>query len=251
MNKQLIAQRFSKAISTYPEESGIQQQIAQRMITLLNGHLPSSPLRKVVEFGCGTGHYSRLLYQTLQPEQLMLNDLCSNMQTCCNDLLGKGVTFHAGDAEVFPFPENTELITSCSTLQWFDSPENFFRHCSHYLSQSGYLAFTTFGQENMREVRQITGQGLPYRSLGQLETSLAPLYDIIYSEEAILTRRFTTPLEVLRHLKETGVTGTGQQRWTRRELNHFCEEYTHLFSSNHSVPLTYHPIYMIAKKKKQ
>ena len=54
---------------------------------------------------------------------------------------------------------------------------------------------------------------------------------------------------VLYHLKETGVTGTGKQHWTRRELNRFCEEYIRLFGDNQSVPLTYHPIYIIAKKR--
>lgn len=249
MNKTLIAERFSKAIGTYTREAGIQQQIAKKMTGLLQQYLPSLSFAKVVEFGCGTGNYSRMLYQTLQPEQLLLNDICNEMKTCCKDLLDQGATFLSGDAETLPFPENTELITSCSTLQWFENPEDFFYRCNNYLSKNGYFAFTTFGQENMKEIRHITGHGLSYRSLAQLKSALIPLYDIIHSEEELLVRRFSTPLQVLYHLKETGVTGTGSHHWTRRELNHFCEEYTRLFSNNNSVTLTYHPIYIIAKKK--
>lgn len=57
MNKQLIAERFSKAITTYPREANVQRQIADKMIHLLTEHI-SSPCSKVIEFGCGTGIYS-------------------------------------------------------------------------------------------------------------------------------------------------------------------------------------------------
>lgn len=160
MNKALIAERFSKAIGTYAQKADIQQQIAEKMTCLLQQHLPATPFNKVVEFGCGTGNYSRLLYHTLQPKQFFLNDLCNGMQACCHDLLDQGAIFLTGDAETLDFPEDTELLTSCSTLQWFESPENFFHRCHHRLSRNGYLAITTFGQENMKEIRSVTGQGL-------------------------------------------------------------------------------------------
>lgn len=251
MDKNLIAERFSKAIGTYTQEANIQQQIAEKMIQLLQQHLPPTPLEKVVEFGCGTGNYSRLIYRTLQPKQLLLNDICQEMQTCCEDLLSQGVEFLTGDAETLMFPKGTELITSCSTLQWFENPDIFFHHCSNYLSKNGYFAFTTFGQENLKEIRSVTGCGLPYRSLHALKSSLSSTYDIIYAEEELLARNFSTPLQVLYHLKETGVTGIGKHHWTRRELNRFCEDYPRQSGNSHSVPLTYHPIYIIAKKKKQ
>ena len=53
MDKQLIAERFSKAIATYPQEANVQRQIADKMIHLLTKHI-SFPCSKVIEFGCGT-----------------------------------------------------------------------------------------------------------------------------------------------------------------------------------------------------
>jgi len=41
-----------------------------------------------------------------------------------------------------------------------------------------------------------------------------------------------------------------QQQWTRRDLQLFCERYMQEFTQGTSVSLTYHPIYIIAKKKK-
>ena len=249
MNKQLIAHRFSKATGTYTREAVVQQKIAGKMIQLLHRHLPNRHPKRVVEFGCGTGIYSRLILQNLQPEQLLLNDICSEMKHCCSDLLGNGVSFVEGDAEVLPFPKETELITSCSTLQWFDTPDTFFRRCNESLSADGYFAFTTFGQENMREIKQLTRNGLSYRSLNELQTSLSPLYDIVYAEEEIVPMHFDTPMQVLYHLKQTGVTGTGGHTWTRQSLTEFCQQYVSRFAHKEAVTLTYHPIYIIAKKK--
>ena len=55
----------------------------------------------------------------------------------------------------------------------------------------------------MKEIRSVTGQGLPYRSLSELEAALTPHYDLIHSEEERLHRSFPSPLQVLYHLKES------------------------------------------------
>ena len=101
MDKQLISKRFSKAIATYPQEANVQRQIADKMIHLLTKHI-SFPCSKVIEFGCGTGIYSRMLLQALRPEELFLNDLCPEMKYCCEDILRKEqVSFLPGDAEIY------------------------------------------------------------------------------------------------------------------------------------------------------
>ncbi|MCF2707741.1 malonyl-ACP O-methyltransferase BioC [Bacteroides pyogenes] len=264
MDKSLIAERFGKAAATYPREANVQRRIAGKMIGLLQTHIPS-PCPEVIEFGCGTGTYSRLLFDAFRPRRLFLNDLCPKMEACCGDLLKEHrVSFLPGDAETIPFPAGTSLITSCSALQWFESPEKFFERCNALLRSRGYFAFSTFGKENMREVRTLTGNGLPYRSLEELEKALSPRFDIIHSEEEIIPLAFRGSIEVLYHLKQTGVNapfqsnrgsiptgqeGSGTRPWTRRDLHEFCERYDRLFRRDHSVSLTYHPIYIIAKKK--
>jgi ubiquinone/menaquinone biosynthesis C-methylase UbiE len=125
MDKRLIAERFARARDTYSHEARVQQQVAEKMLQLLTER--ASPLfRRIVEFGCGTGSYSRLLLHKLQPESLLLNDLCPEMKECLTDLLPQDtVRFIPGDAEALDFPEKTDLITSCSTLQWFNDPKEF------------------------------------------------------------------------------------------------------------------------------
>lgn len=298
MDKQLIAERFAKARGTYTREARVQQQVAAKMMRILTDVLYAAEhilpetlpvrFRHIVEFGCGTGSYSRILLHTLQPETLLLNDLCREMEECVGELCtatdhrqGKGtagekeylseektsreeisrekaseekteVRFLPADAESLDFPEGTDLITSCSTLQWFNNPEAFFLRCHHALAKDGILAFSTFGTENMHQIRRLTGHGLDYLPTGRLQQLLAPHFDILHAEEEIVSLPFATPQAVLKHLKQTGVTGTEKKMWTRGRLQSFCEEYIRLFTdSTGNVTLTYHPIYIIAKNKKQ
>ncbi len=159
MDKQLIAARFAKARNTYTREARVQQRVAEKMMQLIKE--PYTRFRRVVEFGCGTGSYSRILLHTLQPEALLLNDLCREMEECVKELCdGTTVQFVPGDAEAIDFPGETDLITSCSTLQWFNDPGAFLTRCHQALVADGLLAFSTFGATNMHEIRQLTGHGL-------------------------------------------------------------------------------------------
>lgn len=249
INKQLITRRFSRAVESYNREAVAQRQIAHRMSDMLNRYLPR-PCSRILEIGSGTGFLTRRLMDTLHPETLVLNDICQEMSTCFNDLLGSGrATFLAGDAETLSFPKGQDLIVSCSALQWFVSPEQFFERCNVLLKHEGYFAFTTFGRDNLKEITSVTGSGLHYRSLEELKEALHIHYDIVSAREERISLSFDTPLNVLYHLKHTGVTAIRQQQWTKGDLQEFCDNYARLFSNGNSVTLTYHPIYIIAKKK--
>ena len=302
IDKALVARRFAHARDTYGSEARAQQQVAEKMLRLLTAYACTSAtapdgngdrqqprnaalsFRHIAEFGCGTGCYSRLLLRTLQPETLLLNDLCPEMEECIHDLLTGGgrlpcapqagnasgvlydadvelygsspattaVSFLPCDAETLDFPQGTDLITSCSTLQWFADTERFFARCHRFLSDGGILAFSTFGKKNMREIHTLTGHGLEYLSLDNLKVLLSPRFEILYAEEEIVSLPFGTPLEVLRHLKQTGVTGTEKRVWTRGRLQSFCDEYIRMCGNDdRSVSLTYHPIYVIARKRER
>ena len=113
MDKQLIAGRFARARNTYPQEAKVQQQVIEKMMHLL----PDLPFRRIAEFGCGTGSYSRILMQRLQPDALLLNDLCPEMKECLGDLLCQnGVQFVSGNSETLEFPKATEMSRSCTSL---------------------------------------------------------------------------------------------------------------------------------------
>lgn len=250
MDKQLIAERFARARNTYSQEARVQQQVAEKMMRLVMLHTTRHRPRHIVELGCGTGSYSRLLATHLHPDSLLLNDLCPEMAECLSDLTGGtnngNIRFMPGDAEKLDFPKGTDLITSCSTLQWFTQPEHFFARCLDALVPRGILAFSTFGPKNMHEIRTLTGHGLDYPSVDQLIAMLPSGFKPLHTEEELAILRFPDPTDVLRHLRQTGVTGTEKRIWTRGRLQEFRTDYHAFFDNDQGeVSLTYHPIYII------
>ena len=58
------------------------------------------------------------------------------------------------------------------------------------------------------------------------------------------------PLEVLRHLKYTGVTANASSVWTRGKQERFCRDYQERFpSADGGVTLTYRPLYILVVKR--
>lgn len=250
MDKALIRSRFAKASESYLQHALVQRQIALRMIVLLRRYVPEEAHRNVLEIGCGTGLFTRAYWHNWQPEHLLLNDLCPEVVCFFADLPQGRVRFVAKDAETLDFPSGQDLIVSCSALQWFEAPVRFLSGCRRLLSAGGYLAFSTFGPRNAEEVRSLTASGLPYRSLDELRTALSGAYRIVHASEACVRLSFPAPLDVLRHLKATGVTGIRPCRWTRKELADFCARYAARYAAPEGgVTLTYHPMYVICVKK--
>ena len=67
MDKSLIRQRFARAIPTYDCQATVQRTMAQRMVTLLDRHLPPDAHQRVWEVGCGTGLFTHAYLQHHRP----------------------------------------------------------------------------------------------------------------------------------------------------------------------------------------
>ena len=249
MNKQLIKNRFSRAVDSYAQSAIAQQQIAEKMTLLIQKHVDNQ-FETLLEIGSGTGIFSRLLLRHFRFQYMILNDICMDVRVKLSDILDTNHYFLPGDAETIPFPTGIDLITSCSTFQWFVHLESFIQKCQNSLKDNGYIAFSTFGPDNLKEIYSLTGSTLRYRTKFELENLLTGSgFKITHSEEKRITLYFDSPLSVLHHLRNTGVTGIKNFSWTKEKLQRFNDAYISLYSSKKLIPLTYHPVFLIAQKK--
>ncbi len=248
IDKRLIAKRFGSAIETYNSSATAQQQIANGLATELSmvyKGFKETP-EKIIEIGCGTGFLSNILFEKFSPKSLLLNDLCPEMASPLKELLkNPSVEFRACDAECMTLPQGeVDLIASCSTIQWFSAPYEFLKRCHTALKANGILALTTFGTENLQEISTTTGVGLPYSPL-----KIPEGFSTIIKKEETITLEFSNPMEVLRHLQQTGVNALPSTTWTKQMLQDFTTKYTEKFSTpDKTVTLTYQPITLIAQK---
>ncbi|MFN2368188.1 MAG: methyltransferase domain-containing protein, partial [Desulfurivibrionaceae bacterium] len=103
----------------------------------------------------------RLLNKRYPAARITAIDFAETMLTQAREkLAGEAkVTFHCADAELFlrETEQHYDLVTSNSTMHWFDSFESSATRISQRLTDHGALTCSIFGPETMRELR--TGLG--------------------------------------------------------------------------------------------
>ncbi|MBF0785694.1 malonyl-ACP O-methyltransferase BioC [Muribacter muris] len=246
VNKQAVQRRFQRALPFYDKQAKAQQQINRRLLSILQN--TRSDFEHILEIGCGTGHFSSLLQQHIAAKQWWLNDLCE-----VGEHLAARLTqpYHliVGDAEALALARQFDLIASASTFQWFADPPRFLTRLKRHLKPNGLLLFSVFSPDNLVEIRRLTQVGLDYPSIQQWHDWLAADFQILHTESAQIRLIFESPLAVLRHLQQSGVTAVSRQVWTKGRLKRFCADYQQYYSSNGGVRLTYTPLYLLARVK--
>ena len=146
-----------------------------------------------------------------------------------------------------PFAEMEELedLYYKAALAGFENLENISLHYKNILNKEGILAFSTFSPENFREIKELTGLSLNYKSTKEIKNIFEKNYDILHIKEFTHTLNFSNPLELLAHMKNTGVNSLTAQHLTFKEVKEFCENYIKKYPQ---ITLTYSPIIVICKK---
>jgi malonyl-ACP O-methyltransferase BioC len=250
VDKHIVEQRFARSIQTYRQHAVVQNQMAQQLVELTRPYLTAGG--SVFEVGCGCGTLTQYLLKQFRPASFIANDLVAGVLPELSEITNKhnnlSFKFLQGDAEVIDFPQNCDAVFAGAALQWFHQPENFFVKVAESLNEKGILAFSTFGHNNYLEVDKITHKTLSYKTLTQLTTLLKSHFSIIHQTEYQQTLWFEHPVEILRHIKATGVGGLQRQNWGKRQLDYFVAGYQHFFEPGKGYPLTYHPILIVAQR---
>ena len=247
INKALVAQRFAKAGQSYVEHAVVQKQISAQLFKYLKVYCPQN-LASVLEIGCGSGNLTHLFQTHFQFEQLFLNDLYADVEQHFSTI--QNIAWLIGDIEQLTLPQSLDAVISSSALQWMTDLPTLLHRIHDALKPKGYLGFSTFGENNLIEIKKLTGQGLNYYSIDVLKQKLEENgFEIVFIQEEQKHLNFDDPKLVLHHLKATGVTATAKShRWTKQSLQQFYSDYQQ-FHDEQGFRLTYHPIYVIARRK--
>ncbi len=242
-----IRRNFSSALCCYNEESHPQRMAADKLLSLLQSKV-GMRFDNILELGCGTGHFTKPASEQLQWKSYTANDLCPAVAAVVG-AMDKNIRFIEADAEKLPFEGKFELICASSVIQWFCNLESFFQRCAEKLSPQGVIAFTSFGQFNMKEIRELTGVGLNYMPISWYDSVLSQNFDVLHLSQETVQLEFDSPGAVLKHIRNTGAVIPGGFRFTPRTYAKFFNDYAALFCTNGKYTLTYNPIYILAKLK--
>ena len=245
MDKSLLKDRFKKAANSYKTEATTQRNIATELWKITASVISDSPCDDILEVGCGTGFLTSQ-YQELVGKRITLNDIYDITD---NFEASPKISYKIGDAEQIKWHKKFDLILSASSIQWFNDLEGFLENSHNSLNEGGIIALSTFGPDNFKEVRMAGGKSLNYKSKNELTEIFSKYFDLIKIKEETITLEFPDVRSILRHIKNTGVMGGLGSGASLRELLLFENKYNSQWQNLEYAPLTYHPIYIIGKKR--
>lgn len=225
----------------YDDNALVQKIMAEKLVSFLD----KSSYDKVLELGCGTGILTKLLVQNIRYKKYFSNDIVEKSKFYIDKIVPDS-NFICGNAQKIKLPQKVDLIISNAMFQWFTNLDKVLEYYKTLLNPSGTIAFSTFSPDNFIEIKKLTGLSLDYKNIEEIQAILEKNFEIICLEKFDYKLNFTNPLEVLSHMKNTGVNSLTEQHWGIKEVKKFCDDYREAFPE---LTLTYSPIITVCKWK--
>lgn len=240
LNPKLIKNKFKKSMDKYDENAVVQKLMAEK----LAANLPEKSYGKILELGCGTGILTRNLVSKITYTKYFANDIVEKSKFYIDKIIPDNI-FICGNAQKIKLPSKVDLIISNAMFQWFENLDKVLEYYGTLLNSGGTIAFSTFSPENFKEIREITGLALDYKTTDEIRSILEKFFEVVYIETFEYKLNFNNPLEILAHMKNTGVNSLTEKQWGIIEVKNFCDEYKKHYPD---LSLTYSPVIAVCKK---
>jgi len=210
--KARICRSFNRAAGTYDAHADVQIEVGRDLLAML----PSTPCRRILDIGCGTGCFTSMLSERFPDAEIWAIDISPAMvKEACRRL---GHRIHAVTADGEHLPHSIQgpfdLITSNSVFQWFDDVHKALGRYRDILAPGGVLAFSAFGPETLKELGHALDETfggisrLPARNFPS-KSALSSLMAVYFHNHAVderrISRAYPTLQDLLHSLKGTGV----------------------------------------------
>ncbi|MFP3982568.1 MAG: methyltransferase domain-containing protein [Desulfurivibrionaceae bacterium] len=214
--KEMIRRKFSRAADGYDNYAMIQRKCASHLLeTLPSGFRPDS----ILEIGCGSGNYSRLLKEKYPGAAVTALDFSEEMLNIARQKTGgKGISFFTREAENYlvQAEKRFSLITSNATLQWFKDLSGAFANMAKILEEDGIIHVSVFGPGSLtslgKALREVVDSSIilpseKFTDSASLREAASSHFDHLEIEELNFDRNFHSFLELLRQIHNTGTGG--------------------------------------------
>jgi malonyl-CoA O-methyltransferase len=150
--KRQIAASFSAAAATYDSAAEAQARAADRLAELVRAEGLTRP--RVLEFGCGTGLFTRRLLGAVGDAEVLATDLSPTMAATAAAMPDPRLRFGVMDAERPDAAAGSfDLIVSNLAAQWFADLPAALARLAECLAPGGRLMLSTLGEGSFAEWR--------------------------------------------------------------------------------------------------
>lgn len=244
IDKQRVAQSFSRASRYYDDQAQFQRQVGEQLLSLL----PSAHGGRVLDLGAGTGAFTLPVMEHTGASQMLAVDIAQGMNEYARQRLGvpAGVQWLTADAEQLPLADQSvAMIFSNLSLQWCFQLQQLTQSLSRVLCDGGELWFSSLDPGTLFELSeswkavddyQHVNRFLPSKQV--LEAFSAAGLSLIKHQQEQRVLLFDQPMDVMRQLKGIGahnvnadarhaLTGAGRLRQMQKAYRQFRTEQGH------------------------
>jgi len=208
INKQAVADSFSKAASHYDQFAQLQRDIGQQLFD----NIDIKKTNNIVDLGCGTGYFSEKLVAKFPQSAVTCFDLSEVMLAQVKKRHIANVCYQQGDIDQLPFTQNSlDLIYSNLVVQWSSDLAHCLGQIKNSLKQGGkaYLSTLLFGSLNeLTQAWKSVDQYPHTNSFLDLQTVQKNVAQLGFSEMQLRTEtrtlHYENVIEVMRALKGIG-----------------------------------------------
>lgn len=240
-DKKSIGHNFQRQNLNYIDNADVQNLTAERLVKFLKKE--NRDFKNILEIGSGAGNLTRLLYTAFLPQKLTLIDLSEYNPISYAKKL-------EGDVECILssiYNEQYDLIVSGSTLQWVHSPYRTLKRLKEKLEKNGILIISIFIEGTFKEINDINGHSLLYFTKEQWEVIVSKAgFEILSSQLFNDKMEFDSVIEVLKHIRLTGVNSIGGKKKNIVEMKQLISRYPEI---DGKIFLTYKSLILLLKKK--
>jgi malonyl-CoA O-methyltransferase len=255
--KEDVAESFSRAAQDYDSVATLQRDVGTRLLTSLEQ--VERPPTRILDLGCGTGHFLPELARRFPEAEYMGLDLADGMVDYARKRFPQARQWIVADAESLPLAAGSvDLVFSSLAIQWCYRPELLFAELARVLSPGGRCVFTSLGPATLKELRgawaavdehQHVNTFLPASELEDAAVRTPGLSLGLRSEQ--FSMRYPRVRDLLSELKTLGAHNVNQQRPSgltgRRALQGMLDAYEH-WREDGLLPATYDVLFGVVEK---
>ena len=256
LNKQQVADSFSRAANSYDAAASLQRKVADRVVEMIPADIAP---QNTLDVGCGTGYLYAAVRQRYPNTQLTALDLAPGMLAYAQSHRPVADRWLCGDAEALPLPDNSVDLVICSlTYQWCEQPQQWGAELQRVLKPGGVAVFSTFGPETLKELRS-AWQAVDdqvhvnnFVSVEQLQQQLQAVGLQCQLTTETLCPGYDDLKTLMQELKAIGAHNVNRGRpgglTGRQRIRALVDAYEQFRDSYGRLPATYEVVYGVVRK---
>ena len=257
LERAAVRNTFDRAGESYETAALLQARVGEELLARLEPFAFTPSV--VLDLGAGTGRLSAQLKRRYRRARVMALDLAPGMlrQAARHQRWFGRFERICADAGRLPLhAASVEVVFSNLMLQWCDPPDDTLAEARRVLKPHGFLAFSTFGPDTLKELRSAWGEA-------DERTHVNRFLDMHDVGDALMRAGFTEPvldverlpvtyadvMSLMRDLKSIGarnMTAGRPRSLTGKGLLERMTEGYEAHRRDGKLPATYEVIYAVA-----